>query len=148
VFSPGQGSIFKQTYRDFAGVGATTNAALLSKWQSLREVRDTVNKAIEDVRTGGGVGSSLQAEVVVTAPPETHALLASLGEDLKFVFITSKATLTAGDALAVTVTPSSATKCERCWHWRDDVGADAAHPTICGRCVGNLHGAGEVRTVA
>jgi len=148
VFSPGQGSIFKQTYWDFAGVGATTNAALLSKWQSLREVRDAVNKAIEEVRTAGGVGSSLQAEVIVAAPPEAHALLASLGEDLKFVFITSKATLTAGDALAVTVIPSSATKCERCWHWRDDVGADAAHPTICGRCVSNLHGAGEVRSVA
>ena len=148
VFSPGQGSIFKQTYWDFAGVGATTNAALLSKWQSLREVRDTVNKAIEEVRTAGGVGSSLQAEVIVTAPPETHALLASLGEDLKFVFITSKATLAEGEALAVTVTPSSATKCERCWHWRDDVGADAAHPTICGRCVSNLYGAGEQRTVA
>jgi isoleucyl-tRNA synthetase len=148
VFSPGQGSIFKQTYWTFAGVGATTDAGLLSKWQSLREVRDAANKAIEAVRTEGGVGSSLQAEVTVAAPPETHALLASLGEDLKFIFITSKATLTRGDTLAVTVTPSTATKCERCWHWRDDVGADAAHPTICGRCVSNLHGAGEVRAVA
>jgi isoleucyl-tRNA synthetase len=64
------------------------------------------------------------------------------------VLITSKATLRAGDALELKVTPSSATKCERCWHWRDDVGADPAHPTICGRCVSNLHGAGEVRTVA
>jgi isoleucyl-tRNA synthetase len=148
VFAPGQGSIFKQTYWDFAGVGATTDAALLSKWQSLREVRDAVNKAIEDVRTAGDVGSSLQAEVVVAAPPEMHALLASLGEDLKFVLITSKATLVPGDTLAVTVTPSPATKCERCWHWRDDVGADAAHPTICGRCVSNLFGAGEARAVA
>jgi isoleucyl-tRNA synthetase len=148
VFAPGQGSIFKQTYWDFAGVGATTNAALLSKWQSLREVRDVVNKAIEEVRTAGGVGSSLQAEVTVAAPPEMHVLLASLGEDLKFVLITSKATLATGDALAVTVTPSAVTKCERCWHWRDDVGADSGHPTICGRCVSNLHGAGEQRTVA
>jgi len=148
VFAPGQGSIFKQTYWDFAGVGATTDAGLLAKWQSLREVRDAVNKAIEEVRAAGGVGSSLQAEVTVAAPPEAHALLASLGEDLKFVLITSKATLTSAEALAVTVTPSSATKCERCWHWRDDVGADAAHPTICGRCVGNLFGAGEARTVA
>jgi isoleucyl-tRNA synthetase len=148
TFAPGQGSIFKQTYWDFAGVGATPNAALLSRWQSLREVRDAVNKAIEDVREAGGVGSSLQAEVTVTAPPETHALLASLGDDLKFVLITSKATLRGGDALAVMVTPSAATKCERCWHWRDDVGADAAHPTICGRCVSNLHGAGERRVVA
>ena len=148
VFAPGQGSIFKQTYWNFAGVGATTDAALLAKWQAIREVRDAVNKAIEAVRTTGAIGSSLQAEITVSAPPETHALLASLGEDLKFVLITSKATLAAGDALAVAVTPSSATKCERCWHWRDDVGADAAHSTICGRCVSNLHGAGEVRGVA
>jgi isoleucyl-tRNA synthetase len=111
-------------------------------------VRDTVNKAIEEVRAAGGVGSSLQAEATVAAPPETHALLASLVEDLKFVFITSKAMLAEGDALAVTVTPSSAAKCERCWHWRDDVGADPAHPTICGRCISNLHGAGEARAVA
>ncbi|MCU0968479.1 MAG: isoleucine--tRNA ligase [Rubrivivax sp.] len=148
VVSPGQGSIFAQTYWSFAGVGTTTDAALLAKWQAIRDVRDAVNKAIEDVRAAGGVGSSLQAEVTVAAPPETHALLASLGDDLKFVLITSKATLLPGDALAVTVTPSGATKCERCWHWRDDVGHDPAHPTICGRCTSNLYGAGEARAVA
>jgi isoleucyl-tRNA synthetase len=53
-----------------------------------------------------------------------------------------------GEALAVQVTPSGATKCERCWHWRDDVGHDPAHPTICGRCTSNLYGAGEARAVA
>ncbi|HET9821202.1 MAG TPA: zinc finger domain-containing protein, partial [Burkholderiaceae bacterium] len=56
--------------------------------------------------------------------------------------------LRTGDALAVAVTPSTATKCERCWHWRDDVGHDAAHPGLCRRCTSNLFGAGEVRTVA
>jgi isoleucyl-tRNA synthetase len=148
VFAPGRGSIFEHTYWNFAGVGATTDAALLAKWQAIRDVRDAVNKAIEDVRAAGGVGSSLQAEVTIAAPPETHALLASLGDDLKFVLITSKATLLAGDALAVTVTPSAATKCERCWHWRDDVGHDPAHPAICGRCTSNLYGDGERRTAA
>ena len=77
-----------------------------------------------------------------------HALLASLGDDLKFVFITSAVTLVAGDALAIAVSPSTATKCERCWHWRDDVGHDVAHPTICGRCTSNLFGAGETRLIA
>jgi isoleucyl-tRNA synthetase len=48
----------------------------------------------------------------------------------------------------VLVTPSTATKCERCWHYRDDVGTDAEHPTLCGRCVSNLFGAGETREVA
>ena len=148
TFAPGQGSIFKQTYWSFATIGQTTDAGLLSKWQAIREVRDAVNKAIESVREAGGVGSSLQAEVTLTAPPETFALLSSLGDDLKFVLITSKATLRAGEALAVQVTPSAHAKCERCWHWRDDVGATAEHPTICGRCVANLYGAGETRRIA
>jgi isoleucyl-tRNA synthetase len=64
------------------------------------------------------------------------------------VFITSKVTLQTGDSLAVQVAVSQATKCERCWHYADDVGHHADHPTICGRCVSNLHGAGETRQVA
>jgi isoleucyl-tRNA synthetase len=144
LFAPGLGSIFMQTYWPLA----TPDAALLAKWAAIREVREAVNKAIEDVRSAGGVGSSLQATVTVTAPPETHALLAGLGDDLKFVFITSQVTLAAGEALAITVSPSTAQKCERCWHYRDDVGHDPAHPTICGRCTSNLFGEGETRTVA
>jgi isoleucyl-tRNA synthetase len=53
-----------------------------------------------------------------------------------------------GDELKVKVTPSTSKKCDRCWHWREDVGQDPAHPTICGRCVSNLFGDGEGRTVA
>jgi isoleucyl-tRNA synthetase len=121
---------------------------LLAKWAAIRAVRESVNKAIEDVRTAGAVGSSLQANVRIAAPAATQALLASLGEDLKFVLITSQAVLAAADELSVEVTPSTAQKCERCWHYRDDVGHDAAHPTICGRCTSNLFGAGEARHVA
>lgn len=145
VFGKGP-SIFTETYWQFDATLAG-DSALLQKWARIREVREAVNKAIEDVRGAGAVGSSLQATVRVTAPADVHPLLASLGDDLKFVFITSAATLAEG-ALAVEVTPSTASKCERCWHWRDDVGHDAAHPTICGRCTSNLHGSGEVRTVA
>ena len=144
VFAPGRDSIFMETYWPLA----TPDEALLAKWAAIREVREAVNKAIEAVRAEGGVGSSLQANVTVTAPADTHALLASLGEDLKFVLITSAVTLQAGEALAVQVTPSTATKCERCWHWRDDVGHDAAHPGLCGRCTSNLHGEGEARLAA
>jgi isoleucyl-tRNA synthetase len=64
------------------------------------------------------------------------------------VFITSAAQLKAADALRIEVAASSATKCDRCWHYRDDVGIDAAHPTICGRCASNLFGAGELRSIA
>jgi len=64
------------------------------------------------------------------------------------VLITSAVELAAGDTLSVQVMASAATKCERCWHWRDDVGQDASHPGICGRCTSNLHGTGEQRTIA
>ncbi|MFN6993209.1 MAG: isoleucine--tRNA ligase [Aquincola tertiaricarbonis] len=121
---------------------------LIAKWNRVHAVRDAVNKAIEAVRAEGAVGSSLQATVTVGAPAEDHAILASLGDDLKFVFITSEAVLAAADELSIQVTPSTATKCERCWHWRDDVGVDTAHPTICGRCTSNLYGEGETRRFA
>ena len=100
------------------------------------------------MRKDGGVGSSPQAELTIAANVEDRALLASLGDDLKFITITSAVTVVEGDELVVTVTPSSAAKCERCWHRRRDVGADAAHPTICGLCTSNLFGAGEVRSIA
>ncbi|RYF20792.1 MAG: isoleucine--tRNA ligase, partial [Comamonadaceae bacterium] len=100
------------------------------------------------LRAAGQVGSSLQATVTLTAGAEDHALLSSLGDDLKFVFITSAITLVAGSALQISVAASSDAKCERCWHYRDDVGHDAAHPTLCGRCTTNLFGAGESRVHA
>jgi isoleucyl-tRNA synthetase len=145
VLAPGKSaSIFTETFWRFD----PPDANLLSKWQRIRAIRDEVNKAIEVVRTEGGVGSSLQAEVTLRVDDADHALLAQLGDDLKFVLITSKVTLTPGDALAIAVTPSSASKCERCWHWRSDVGQDARHPALCSRCVSNLYGAGEVRRIA
>ena len=94
------------------------------------------------------VGSSLQADIALQVSAEDEALLASLGDDLKFVFITSAITLASGTALATTVQASANAKCERCWHYREDVGVDAAHPTICGRCTSNLYGAGEARQFA
>lgn len=137
-------SIFTQTYLDLG----EPDEALLAKWSRIREVRDAVNKEIENVRTEGKVGSSLQANVRLAANEQDHALLASLGDDLKFVLITSAVELLAGAELAVQVVPSTALKCERCWHWRADVGHDVDHPTLCGRCTSNLWGAGEARQVA
>jgi len=138
-------SIFTETYSD---TSAWRDDTLLAKWARIRAVRDTANKEIEALRAAGQVGSSLQAELTIAADIADHALLASLADDLKFVTITSKAVLERADALGISVKPSSATKCERCWHYREDVGADAVHPTICGRCTSNLYGSGEVRRVA
>jgi isoleucyl-tRNA synthetase len=137
-------SIFLEEYAEIGG----PDEALLVKWNRLREIRETANKEIEALREKGQVGSSLQANLVVTAGAEDRALLASLGDDLKFVFITSAVSVREGEALQVQALPSGDTKCERCWHWRADVGQDSAHPTICGRCVSNLFGAGEARSHA
>ena len=137
-------TIFQETYSTLPA----PDAALLAKWSRIREIRDAVNKDIEVLRAGGLVGSSLQANVDLTVAADDHALLASLGDDLRFVFITSAMDLIAGDALQISAKTSSDVKCERCWHYRTDVGTDAAHPTICGRCTSNLYGAGEIRTVA
>ena len=137
-------SIFLDTY---AQVGAP-DAALLAKWTRIRELRDVVNKDIEVLRAEGQVGSSLQAQVKLTVAEADYTLLASLGDDLKFVFITSAIELVAGEATLVSSSATKAVKCERCWHYCDDIGLDPAHPTICGRCTSNLAGAGEVRTFA
>ncbi|AOS78500.1 MULTISPECIES: isoleucine--tRNA ligase [Hydrogenophaga] len=139
-----KGSIFFETWADLP----PADEGLLAKWARLGEIRNLANKEIETVRTQGAVGSSLQALLTITAPADDAALLRSLGDDLRFVTITSAATVADGNELAVQVTPATAPKCERCWHYRDDVGHDPAHPTICGRCTSNLFGAGETRTVA
>ena len=111
-------------------------------------VRDLVLKRLESSRERGEIGSSLQAEIAITAPTPVYEALSSLGDDLRFVMITSSATVSRGDALDIQVTPSAHAKCERCWHYRADVGADHTHPTLCGRCVANLYGSGERRRFA
>ncbi|MBA4253384.1 MAG: isoleucine--tRNA ligase [Comamonadaceae bacterium] len=137
-------SIYTETYLPLP----SPNQALLAKWGRLRELRAVVNKAIEDVRSTGSLGSSLQANLRLTLDAEDLALLRSLGEELKFVFIVSAVELQPGAQLAVQVRPASAPKCARCWHYRDDVGHDPAHPELCGRCTSNLYGSGEVRHIA
>ncbi len=137
-------SIFLET---FSELGASDDA-LLKRWARIREIRDAVNKDIEHLRAAGQVGSSLQAQIVLHLPPQDFALIDSLGEDARFVFITSQLQCVLGEQLRIEVTPSTATKCERCWHYRDDVGHDSHHPTLCGRCTLNLYGAGEARQVA
>ncbi|MFO1398959.1 MAG: isoleucine--tRNA ligase [Burkholderiales bacterium] len=127
---------------------APDEPALLAKWERILAVRMRVQKELEAVRQGGTIGSSLQAEVAIVAPDADYDALATLGDDLRFVLITSAATVERGPELAVRVTPSAHAKCDRCWHWRADVGKDAAHPKLCGRCVANLFGAGEARAFA
>jgi isoleucyl-tRNA synthetase len=127
---------------------------LLDRWLRIREVRAEAAKVLEELRSAGKIGSSLQAEVEIRASGAKYELLAGLEDDLRFVLICSKTTLVkASDpgAEAVIATPSPHKKCARCWHWREDVGrhAQAAeHPELCGRCVDNLFGSGEPRRFA
>jgi isoleucyl-tRNA synthetase len=116
-------------------------AELLAKWSRLRELRDPVRKQIETLRAEGKVGSSLQAEVDFEAGGADYELLASLGDDLKFLMLTSAARLRAGKQFQIEVKASPHPKCERCWHYRADVNDEA----LCGRCESNLRGAGEKR---
>ena len=137
-------SIFMETYATFEA----PDEVLLVKWSRIREIRDMANKEIEALRAAGAVGSSLQTNLALEVGAEDHALLSSLGDDLKFIFITSVINLIAAQEINVLATATNDAKCERCWHYRSDVGGDAAHTTLCGRCSSNLYGAGEVRTVA
>lgn len=150
IFSPNEaGTIFTETYHELPPVAG--HEALLVKWQRIRALRADVLKRIEQLREAGQVGSSLQAEVDLYLHGERHALAATLGDDLKFVLLTSRAGLHAvarAEDERIVVVPTAHRKCDRCWHWRADVGSDAEHPTLCGRCVSNLFGAGETRRAA
>jgi isoleucyl-tRNA synthetase len=146
LFQPGDETIFTHTWHAFPAM--PDGPALLSKWSLIRAFRSDVQKLIESRREAGEIGSSLQAEVDIAVNGEKSTLLRSLDDDLRFVLITSRATVTLAGTEAeerIQVRPSKHPKCERCWHYRADVGADARHPTLCGRCVSNLFGAGEPR---
>ncbi len=122
---------------------------LLARWNRLRELRGMATKRIEELRVSGQVGSSLQADLTFLADGDDYALLASLGDDLRFVTITSAARVEkAAGETRVEVGALGHAKCERCWHVREDVDADPAHPGLCGRCVSNLFGEGEKRDYA
>jgi isoleucyl-tRNA synthetase len=149
VLKPGQDTIFTETYEAYPSVPDA--GELLDKWTLVRSARSDVTKALEEARTSNLIGSSLQAEVEVRASGARYDALASLGEDLDFVLITSAASLVRVDGEAdegVDVITSKYLKCERCWHYVADVGANAEHPGLCGRCISNLFGAGETRSAA
>ena len=129
-------SIFLETYAQLP----EPDTQLLTKWSRIREIRDAVNKDIETLRAAGQVGASLQAQVHITVNASDHALLSSLGADLKYVLITSGVTLNLGDALAVQTQVSQDLKCDRCWHYAADVGQHTDHPSLCARCFSSLFG--------
>jgi isoleucyl-tRNA synthetase len=129
-------------------------------WRTLIDVKNAVNKELEIQRAAKVVNANLSAEVDLYCSPELATKLESLGAELRFVLINSRATVHALDAapldaavteldgLKLKIAASSEEKCERCWHHTADIGVDPAHPTICKRCVDNISGDGEVRYFA
>jgi isoleucyl-tRNA synthetase len=115
--------------------------ALEAKWKRLRELREPVRKQIEELRNQDKVGASLQAEVDLRAEGQDYEWLASLGDELKFLLITSAARVHRSSEATVEVRPSEHRKCDRCWHYTPDVNEEG----LCARCRSNLRGPGETR---
>ncbi|KJV27399.1 isoleucine--tRNA ligase [Aquitalea magnusonii] len=141
-------STLYHTWHEFPALTAASEQALQQKWQAIRSLRAQVNKQIEELRSADQLGSSLQAELDIEAAGDLYQQLASLGDDLKFVLIVSAARVREAEETRITVTPSAHQKCDRCWHYRADVGSHAGHGAVCGRCVDNIDGKGEVRAHA
>jgi isoleucyl-tRNA synthetase len=139
-----------------AGEGALDSAF----WSQMMIVRQQVNKALELQRAEGALRGSLDASVTLYADAFLAEQLRALGDELRFVLITSEVTVAdwesapqaameaEGLALRIVAEPARSEKCERCWHRRPDVGEHANHPALCGRCVSNIEGPGEVRQFA
>ncbi len=131
-------------------------------WDRVMAVREAVSREVERLRTAGEIGSSLAAEVRLFASGELLTDLEFFGDELRFILITSEATVEdsalapddavpcdlVGESLCIAVSASEQDKCIRCWHYREDVGGHAEHPEICGRCVENAVGSGETRRYA
>jgi isoleucyl-tRNA synthetase len=150
--------LFATSYTGFADIPADQPAD--QQWASIIAIRNEVAKQIEALRTAGGIGSALDANVDVYADHKLHTVLETLGDELRFVLITSGATLNKLaaapqsavvsdlDGLTIAVNAVSDEKCVRCWHRRPDVGEVAEHPELCVRCVTNIQGDGEQRDFA
>ncbi|NNF51256.1 MAG: isoleucine--tRNA ligase [Gammaproteobacteria bacterium] len=132
-------------------------------WPGVVAVREAVSRQLETLRKSNQIGSGLQAEVDIYADDAVNAILSPLGDELRFVTITSEARLHpisespaeaievegfAAGKLRLLIRPSEHQKCQRCWHYRKDVGDNSAHPEICARCVTNVEGPGETRRFA
>lgn len=117
----------------------------IDDWQAILATKDLVNKAIEDARADKQVSSNLTAKASIVADGTTVNALNKLGDEVRFVFITSDATIQQGAEFSVVISPAHGQKCTRCWHIRSDVGTNTAHPELCERCVSNVEGDGEVR---
>tara|TARA_B100002003_G_C14148531_1_gene552341 strand:+ start:532 stop:3357 length:2826 start_codon:yes stop_codon:yes gene_type:complete len=129
-------------------------------WNRVIDVRQAISRELEQHRVEGSIGSSLAAEIELYCDRDLESLLSRLGDEFRFILITSSAVIkpiteapadsteTELSGLRLVVSPSEKQKCVRCWHQRPDVGRETAHPELCGRCVENIDGDGELRQFA
>ena len=157
-------SVFHSTWHTLPKVPADS-----IDWDALIALRSAVARELERLRDAGAIGAPLEARVELFCEAADHARFSALGDELRFLFITSEASVeriaSAADrerlvglgavaaqadpaGVLLRVTPTTAPKCVRCWHRREDVGSSAEHPELCGRCIGNLEGPGEARHYA
>ena len=125
----------------------TLNDISYDEWGAILAVKDTVNKAMDDARSDKLISSNLTAKATISTHGETLNALTKLGDEARFVFITSDVELQQGEN-GVLITPADGQKCTRCWHIRTDVGTHEQHPELCGRCIKNIDGQGETRHYA
>ncbi|WP_144210095.1 isoleucine--tRNA ligase [Shewanella donghaensis] len=159
---PGEREEYVFTQEWYQGLESVTLESDLNDeyWQQLLAVRNEVNKVLEQARRDKRIGGSLQADVTLYANDDLAAKLAQVNDELRFVLLTSKALVaplsdapadaieTELASLKLVVATSEAEKCERCWHYSEDVGTIESHTTLCGRCVTNIEGDGEHRDFA
>ena len=153
-------SVFLSTWHQLPAASAAPAAI---DWAALIALRSDVARELERLRVAGEIGAPLQAELDVYCKAEQFARLNVLGDELRFVMITSKArvhfieavppgaveaTSIAGGGVWLQVQRTAAAKCVRCWHHCDDVGHSGEHSELCGRCIGNITGPGEARRYA
>jgi isoleucyl-tRNA synthetase len=158
-FMPGERneSVFLNTWHQFP---AGAERASDIDWAAFIALKADVARQLERLRTAGQIGAPLDAEVDIYAPPAQAKQFGALGDELRFLLITSQARVHATDTpppdsvpshaehVWIEVKPSTQKKCVRCWHLRPDVGSDPRHPELCARCVVNVEGPGEERKFA
>ena len=152
--------VFTETWYDSFNSFTQDGALDDDFWQQIMAVKDAVNQALEQARKAQVLGGSLEADITLYADEALKNQLDLLGDELRFVLITSGATVKASaektddaektdvSGLFVSVAKTAGEKCVRCWHHREDVGSHAGHEELCGRCVTNVDGDGEVRHYA
>jgi isoleucyl-tRNA synthetase len=149
-------SVFHETWHAIPAVAPDA-----IDWQALIQLRSDVARELEKLRDAGAIGAPLDARVDVYCVPGELQRFTPLGEELRFLLITSHAHVhqvaappagavaaanTGSTGVWIAVQPATEPKCVRCWHHRADVGTHAAHPQLCGRCITNIEGPGEIRT--